>query len=1157
MSEFIHLHNHSHYSLLDGAATIEGLVQAAVQHNMPAVALTDHGVMFGAIEFYKTAKKANIKPIIGCEMYIVTKGSRFEKEINQKVQSSGQGRGIYHHLVLLAKNLTGYKNLVKLSTLAHTEGFYYKPRIDMELLKTYSEGLVALSACPAGVVSFHLVNKNYDNAKETALTFKELFGDDFYLEIQNHGIAKEKPILEGMPKLAKELGIKLIATNDIHYIKQEHALAHNVMLMIPDASATTMTDYRNLRYQTDQIYFKSAEEMCELFKEYPEAIDATVEVAEKIESYQISPTKPFMPNFPIPSDAGTKSLEEYLSKLAHEGLARRFPAITKELEDRLNHELSVINKMGYAGYFLITHDFIRAAKKMGIRIGPGRGSAAGSLVSYVLEITDVNPLKYDLLFERFLNPDRVSMPDIDIDFADDKREKVIEYVKQKYGADSVSQIITFGTLSSRAVLKDVGRVIGVPLSTTESITKLIPVVQGKVTPLAEALDTVPELKWVKESNDPKIRELIEISEVLEGMNRNASTHAAGIVIAPGPISDYVPLFKTPQTELMTQYNMVDLEEAGLLKMDFLGLRTLTVIDGALALIKQHRGIELQLETIPEDDALTFELFSKGNTVGVFQFESTGMQEWLRKLRPTSISDLVAMNALYRPGPMEMIGDFIRRKHGGETITYLHPALEPILKETYGIIVYQEQVIKIASEVAGFTLAKADLMRRAMGKKDKELMAKQKAEFINGAVAKGFSKKVAGDIFDMIEKFASYGFNKSHSVAYSIVAYQTAYLKAHYPAEYMSAMMTAEIGDSEYIVRLIDECKKMNIQVLPPDVNESEVIFTVTDNGIRFGLSAIKNVGVSAVETIIQARKEGGRFKNLFDFCARVDLRLVNKKTLEALIQSGACDSLGGYRSQLFAAIELALSYGQKVQSHKAVGQETLFIGSHTSLQDEPTPLLPNIPPWSDVEKLAREKSVLGFYFSGHPLAKYTREIHAFSTATFRNSPEVNNGDIVRVCGIISSIRKKVDKKGNMMAFLTLEDFSGKGDCIVFSSAYREYQDLLKEDAMVMIVGKAEQTGDSLRVFANEIHRLENIREKFTKKILLTIPLEEVTEDTIISLRQVAQKNPGKCHCYFNVVTADGNQTARFNAMKYEVQPTDEFLRSVEELLGKDAVRLLN
>ncbi|HEV8539027.1 MAG TPA: DNA polymerase III subunit alpha, partial [Bacteroidota bacterium] len=851
MPEFIHLHNHSHYSLLDGAATIDGLVQATVENKMPAVALTDHGVMFGAIEFYKAARNAGIKPIIGCEVYIVTKGSRFDKEINAQSVKEGKGRGIYHHLVLLAKDFAGYKNLMKLVSIGHTEGFYYKPRIDLEVLQRHRGGLVALSACPTGVVSHHLVNDNYAEARATAGTFKELFGDDFYLEIQNHSLEKEKPILQHMPRLAKELDIKLIATNDVHYIRQDHAIAHNVMLLIPDASASNTTDYRQLRYQTDQIYFKTAAQMCELFKDHPRAIASTLEVAEKIDNYRIEPEKPFMPAFPIPKEAGVATLEEYLDRLAHEGLTRRYASPAKETEERLELELSVIKRMGYAGYFLITQDFINEAKKMGVAVGPGRGSAAGSLVSYALGITDVDPLKYDLLFERFLNPDRVSMPDIDIDFSDDRRDRVIEYVKKKYGSDSVSQIITFGTLSSRAVLKDVGRVLGVPLNVIESITKQIPVIQGKVTPLAEVLDTNPELKWIKESNDEKIQELVNISLVLEGMNRNASTHAAGVVIAPGPLTEYVPIYKTPQTEAMTQYNMIDLERAGLLKMDFLGLRTLTVLENALTLIKENHAIDVDLTSLPENDPVTFELFSKGQTTGIFQFESSGMQDWLRKLKPTSISDIVAMNALYRPGPMEMIGDFIKRKQGVQRMDYPHPQLEKILSETYGIIVYQEQVMKIASEIAGFSLAKADIMRRAMGKKDKALMTKQKTEFIDGAVKKGTTKKIAGDIFDMIEKFASYGFNKSHSVAYSILAYQTAFLKAHYPAEFMAATISSEIGDTAYVVKLIEECRKMDLQVLPPDVIESDVQFVVRPGGIRFGLSAIKNVGVSAVENIIK------------------------------------------------------------------------------------------------------------------------------------------------------------------------------------------------------------------------------------------------------------------------------------------------------------------
>jgi DNA polymerase III subunit alpha len=1154
MSDFIHLHNHSHFSLLDGAASVDGLVNASVANGMTAVALTDHGVMFGAIEFYKKAKKAGIKPILGCEMYIVTKGSRFDKDITSIKIKQGQGRGIYYHIVLLAKNYEGYKNLIHLCTLGHTEGFYYKPRIDIELLKKYSENLIALSACPNGVVAHQLVEGNYAGAHETASEFVDIFGKDFYLELQNHGLEKEKPILEGMPKLAKEFGVSLVATNDVHYIKQEHALAHNVLLMIPDASQSNTTDYHQLRYQTDQLYFKSPEEMKRAFKEFPQAISSTLEIAEKIEQFSLEPEKPYMPEFPIPSDAGTKDLNEYLNRLAFIGLEKRFKEVTADIKARVDHELSVINKMGYAGYFLITQDFINAARQMDVLVGPGRGSAAGSLVSYCLGITNVDPLKYDLLFERFLNPDRVSMPDIDIDFSDSKRDRVIEYVRKKYGQDSVSQIITFGTLSTRAVLKDVARVIGVPLNIVESITKQIPVFQGRVTPLEEAINTNPELKWVKESPDEKIQELIDISLVLEGFNRNASTHAAGVVIAPGPLIDYVPLYKTPQTEIMTQYNMIDLEKAGLLKMDFLGLRTLTVVENALHLIQENHDIKIDLDVIPENDPETFDIFGKGQTVGVFQFESSGMQDWLRKLKPTSISDIVAMNALYRPGPMEMIGDFIKRKQGAK-IDYLHSAMEPILKETYGIIVYQEQVIRIASEIAGFTLAKADLMRRAMGKKDKELMTKQKKEFIDGAIQKGFSKKIGSDIFDMIEKFASYGFNKSHSVAYSVLAYQTAYLKAHYQPEFMAATMSAEIGDTDYVVQLIEECRRMKISVLPPDVNESGVQFIVTSKGIRFGMSAIKNVGVSAVENILKTRQEHGHFENIFDFCRRVDLRLVNKKTLEGLIQSGAFDGLHQNRSQVFDAIEPSIQFGQNYKEQFAKGQSSLFEGGTVQKKQEHYPSLPPKAEWPESEKLSREKSVLGFYVSGHPLRKYEMDFRAFTTAQFGTVTVVKQGMTVRVAGIISALKKKVDKKGNMMAFLTLEDFNGKGECIVFSDAYRNYSHLLVEDAMVMLIGTGEQNGETLRIFVKEVLPIEKVREKFAKHVIISIHLNETPESSIISLKQIVDNHRGKYPCYFHVINSEGESTQLYQSTNASVNISNEFISAVEQILGPTSVRI--
>lgn len=1150
MNQFIHLHNHSHYSLLDGAATIEGLVKAAASQGMPAVALTDHGVMFGAIEFYKKAKKAGVKPIIGCEAYIVTKGSRKERSAEMPVK--GRGRGVYHHILLLAKNGTGYRNLMKLCTIGHIDGFYYKPRIDIEVLNQYKEGIIATSACPGGVVGAHLVNGDYDEALASAGLYRDVFGSDFYIEIQNHGMEVEKPILRDAPRIAKELGLKLVGTNDCHYIKHEHAVSHNIMLLIPDASSTNVPDHTTLRYGTDQLFFKSAQQMTEVFRDFPEAISSTLEIAEQCD-VELDLKTNHMPDFPIPTDAGVRTLDEYLDKISVEGLRKRYGNPGEDLQRRLQNELDVIKRMGYAGYFLIVQDFINEARRLGVRVGPGRGSAAGSLVSYALGITDVDPIHFGLLFERFLNPDRVSMPDIDIDFADDKRDKVIQYVRQKYGEQSVSQIITFGTLSSRAVLKDVGRVLGIPLSTIDSITKQIPVFQGKVTPLAECFESIPELKWVKDSPDERIKLLVETGKVLEGMNRNVSMHAAGVVIAPGDISDFVPMYKTPQTELMTQYNMKDLEEAGLLKMDFLGLRTLTVIENTLRLIKENHDMDLDLNGIPPDDPKTLELFSKGQTVAVFQFESSGMQDYLRKLKPTSIHDLVAMNALYRPGPMENIPDFIDRKHGRKTIEYLHPKLEDTLRETYGVIVYQEQVIKIASDIAGFSLAKADMMRRAMGKKDKNLMAEQKKEFVQGAVEQGVERKAASEIFDLIEKFASYGFNKSHSVAYSVLAYQTAYLKAHYPAEYMAATLTSEIGDTDKIVLFIDDCRKMGIDVLPPDVNESGVDFVVSPKGLRFGLSAIKNVGTGAVEQIVKVRSENGRFQDIFDFCARVDLRAVNKKTLESLILAGAFDSLHENRAALFLSVERAAAYGQQAQESSGRGQSSLFDTGGTKIQTRP--VLPAAEPWGEAEKLSREKSVLGFYVSGHPLESYREEIEAFANARLGEPTAANMNSTVRICGIVSSVKKKIDRRGNAMAFITLEDFTGKGEGIVFSDTFKKYANLLVVDSMVMAIGKGEVNGDSLKVLVNEILPMERVREQFTKSVSLTVDLDKVSEDTIVELRKILESHRGKCLCYLHVNGGGLKQNSLYLTRRHVVDPNKDFVVSVKRLLGPAAVRL--
>jgi DNA polymerase III subunit alpha len=1161
VSRFIHLHNHTHYSLLDGASTVQTLVDAAAANNMPAVALTDHGVMFGAIEFYKKATKKKIKPIIGCEVYIVTRGSRFDKSPmtkdtgNDTIKGEGKakGRGVYHHLILLAKNDLGYKNLIKLVTLGHTEGFYYKPRIDFDLLSKNHEGIIALTACAGGVVAAPLINDQYDEALAVAKMYHELFGDDFYLELQDHGIAEEKKMLAGLPKIAREIGAKLVATNDVHYIKQAHAIAHNIMLLIPDASASNAPDISNLRYGTDQLYFKSEDEMIALFADYPEAIASTLEIADKCH-VEFDMKTNFMPQFPIPPDAGVETLDDYFEKLSWEGLHKRFSVITPEIDARHRHELGVIRKMGYSGYFLITADFIRAARKLGCMVGPGRGSAAGSLVSYALGITNVDPLKYDLLFERFLNPERISMPDIDVDFSDEKRGQVIEYVRNRYGADSVSQIITFGTLSSKAVLKDVGRVLGIELPTINEMTKVIPTSGGKVMHLKEAFETIEELKPFKKDPNPKIKQLIDVSLVLEGMNRNASMHAAGVVIAPAAIHNFVPMYKTPSSDLMTQFTMKDLEDAGLLKMDFLGLRTLTVIENALDLIKRNHGITIDLDTIPENDAKTFDLFGKGQTVAVFQFESSGMQEWLRKLRPTCISDLVAMNALYRPGPMDNIGNFINCKHGLAKIEYLHPGLEGSLKETYGVIVYQEQVMRIVSDLAGFSLAKADLMRRAMGKKDPATMQALKGEFVEGAKQKdGTPAKIAEQIFDLILKFAAYGFNKSHSVAYSVVAYHTAYLKAHYPAEYMAATLTSEINNTDKIVLFIDDCRKLGIEVLPPDVNESEAKFNVTKEGIRFGLAAIKGVGSTAVESMITARA-GKPFTSLFDFCRRVDLRTANKKTIEALIQAGAFDSFTKNRAQLFEAVEQCIQTAQRAQMNEEKGQDSLFAGVSTegAARSHEEPTLPAAAMWTESKKLLLEKDVLGFYVSGHPLRRYQTEIDAFVTVRLGDVEELKNGT-VRAVGVITSMKKIIDKRGKTMAFITIEDFTGKAEVIVFSSVYKDVQNILVDDAMVMVEGNGEVSGDTIKILANEILPMEEVRTKLAKKMFFRVDADSVTEEALLKLKTVFGEHKGACNCYFNVTGKDFPVERVYLSRKFSVNPTNEFVDDVQTILGKHSI----
>jgi DNA polymerase-3 subunit alpha len=1119
---------------------------------MHAVALTDHGVMYGIAEFYKKATKEGIKPIVGMEAYIVTDRSRFDK--GKEIESNGRKKSKqYNHLLLLAKNKTGFKNLSRLSTLGHTEGFYYRPRIDLELLRNYRDGLICTSACAAGVVASDLINNDYDKARETAKIFKDIFDDDFYLEIQNHNMDVEKRVLEGMPKLSKELGIKLVATNDCHYIEKDHSFAHNILLLLSDKNGS---DYRQLRYGTDQIYFKSQDEMIKLFKNFKGAVESTLEIDSKID-LKLDSHGIHFPQFPIPDGVPAKSTEEYFELLAKEGLQKRVKLISPEVEDRFNFEIDTIKQMGFAGYFLIVQDFINAAKKMNIPVGPGRGSVAGSLVAYTLGITNINPLDYNLLFERFLNPARKSMPDIDVDFADDKRGEIIDYVREKYGSNCVSQIITFNRLSSKAVIRDVARVLKIPIPTVNKITKFIPSKFGKVYTIEQALAEVPELKWVKDSKESEIQDLIRYAKVLEGMNRNASKHAAGVVITPEDVSNFVPLANAvSQTDIVTQFNMKEIESWGLLKMDFLGLRTLTIIRDTLALIEKNHNVEIDIDNIPLKDEKTLSLFSKGQTTGIFQFESAPMREYLKKLKPASLSDLAAMNALYRPGPMEFIDDFIDRKFGIKEVVYQHPILESILKETYGVIVYQEQVIQIANKVGGMSLAEADILRRAMGKKDLKAMKEQKAKFIAGAVENGISKKTAEEIFEAIDKFANYGFNKSHAVAYSYIAYQTAYLKAHYTAEFLAANLTNEFGNSDKVALFLEDCRKLKIEVMPPDVNNPSVSFDVQEGKIRFGMSAIKNVGKTAVQEIIRTKEKIGRnFKSIFDFCSNVDIHIVNKRALEGLVLAGAFESVYKIRSRLFAAVEIAIDYGNKAHNSVLSAENSLFGGLDEGVKLY-EPVLPDVSSWTPKEKLAKEREVLGFYVTGHPLRKYEVEYKSFASIHLGETEKLEDMDFIHACGVITELKTKIDRSNRKMAFFKLDDFSGSCECLMFSSAFENYGQYIKKEECVLLIGKPESSGDAIKLHIDKVMPLEETKNELTESIKICIdkkrhPLEKISE-----LKTILGNGEGNVPLYIDLVN-NGSKPTCFFLKETRVNLTDDLIQKINDCLGEDSLILIS
>jgi len=1139
MATFVHLHNHSDYSLLDGAQTVDGLLTRVKELGMPAVALTEHGNMFSVVPFYTAAQKCGIKPIIGCEVYVAEK-SRF----NKKPKSQG-GVG-YHHLVLLAQNNQGYKNLIKLVSQGYLEGFYYRPRVDRELLIKYNEGLIATSACIQGKIQRLALKGDLDRAKETALDYAEIFRDRFYLEVQNHSLKEEERWYSISKKLAEETGLPRVATNDAHYARAEHWEAHDVHFCL--GLGKELSDPDRLRYEPHDYWLKSYDEMCALFPGDPEVIENTVKIAEQC-NVELDIGKNFLPNFPLPEEKQNETADEYLKELVYEGLHKRYDELTTEITQRADYELGVIESMGFAGYFLIVQDFVHFAKDNDIPVGPGRGSAAGSIVAYALAITDIDPLKYTLIFERFLNPDRISMPDIDIDFCDEKRNRVIDYIKDKYGAGSVTQIITFGKMKARLVIRDVGRVMSMPLPEVDRIAKLVP--EGPNIHLKESLEQSRELKEASTLDDEH-KKLFDISLVLEGMNRHSSTHAAGVVIAPGDLTDYVPLYQSSNGDVTTQYDMKSIDKIGLLKVDFLGLRNLTVIDNTLSALRKQ-GIELNLEEIPEDDPETLALFGEGRTIGIFQFESAGMRDYLKKLEPSGIEDLIAMNALYRPGPMDMIGDFIDRKQGRAKSTYLHPNLEPILKDTYGIIVYQEQVMQICSAIGGLSLAKADLMRRAIGKKQKATMNELKKEFIEGAKLKDISVALAEEIYALIEKFASYGFNKSHSAAYAVLAYRVGYLKAHFPAEFMAANLTSEMNNTDRVVILSNEVRSMGSDILPPSINFSEVNFTPEDGGIRYGLNAIKNVGGRAAECVVASRKSDGPFKTLFQFVSALDLKCVNRKALESLVAAGATDDLEGNRSQQFEAIDSAIQYARGIQKEKFADQVSLFdlsAGNLESVMQEPK--LPDIPRWDDNERWTREKEAVGMYLTGHPLLQYKTEIESFSNYDFTEPLDKLDKAAIHLGGLVSGIRKLLDRKNRQMAFITLESLNGTVEVLAFADIFEKFREYIQMEKPVFVHGKvSSRGGDVGKIIAEEICPLEGYMDKNSKKVHIRLTDLTMDEGTLTEMKELAEKNPGDCNLIIHLVYSD--DAIKVVRSELKVSPRKKFISALLKHLGEDNV----
>ncbi|MFH1230495.1 MAG: DNA polymerase III subunit alpha [Planctomycetota bacterium] len=1169
-SDFVHLHTHSHYSLLDGACTLENIIDEAKHQGMNALAITDHGNLFGAIEFYQIASKHGINPIVGYESYIAP-GSRKDKKISQLTDDKRSRTESAYHLTLLAKNEIGYHNLIKLATIAYLEGFYRKPRIDKEILSVYKEGLIVLSGCLQSEIDQLLLEEQFDSALSVATQYRDIFGNDFYLELQQHGITEQTKIIKKLLEISQKTGIPVVATNDVHYLKKEDSKAHDILLCI--STNKQVKDPTRLRFSSEEFYFKSAEEMKQLFSEIPQAIKNTVSIAEKCNLY-LNFNIEHLPRFTPPDN---KSSIEFIKELSAKGIAERYGIKNLESTDsslpdgkgqagsslvtrRLKEELDIIEKKTLIDYFLVVWDFVRFARENNISIGPGRGSSAGSLLAYALGITDIDPLKYDLLFERFLNPGRHEPPDIDIDFSQAGRDKVINYVREKYGRENVSQIITFGTMKARAVIRDVGRVMGIPLSEVDRIAKKL----SGITSLKESIRIDSELKDLIEKRKD-IKELFNISARLEGLCRHASTHAAGIVIADKPLDNYVPLYASNGVDT-TQYPMETLQSIGLLKVDLLGIVTLDIIDKCVELISQNRHEKVDINSIPLDDKKTYELLSRGETKGVFQLESAGMRDILQKLKPSKFEDIIAVLALYRPGPLQsgLVDNYIRSRHHPSEISYLHPVLESLLKETNGVILYQEQVMRIANKIGGFPLSESDDLRKAMGKKIPEIMQKYGDKFITGAVKNGIPKHIAEKIFEMMEYFGGYGFNKSHSTAYSMTSYRTAYLKTNYPVEFLAALLSYNTADTDKLLEYIEECKKLNIKILPPDINESFSDFTVVGNDIVFGLSAVKNVGSKAVGHIIEARLKGGPFINIYDFCEKVDLGHVDKLVIESLTKCGAFDCIlkqkqgeRANRNQLLKGLEQIIYISNQHQLDKRHGQLNI-IQSPDKQSDYRYPLLPDVPELPEEETLQYEKESLGFYVSGHPLVKYEKMLKELSSLSINQllkiTPPVEN---IKICGIISQVQNvtnKSDKQGQKIAYFKLRDLTGVIETVIYSDELKKYRHLIHDNKIACIKGRLDSRKGEPIIKVKEVASIENAYEIMPNFVVVNISLTGLDDNIINGLKDIFLAHPGNCQVFLKLKTTENEVAVTKLSNNYSVSISPRFREDVTELIGNDTIK---